>query len=82
MGFLSPKAPKAKPIILPTPEPTKDFTKERKEEEATAAANRLRVSERRKRGRRASILSNISEEEAQSATVSRPAGRASKVLFG
>ena len=49
---------------------------------ADESANRLRATERRKRGRRSSILSRISSEKAQLATVSRPAGRSSKILFG
>ena len=67
------------PISVPAPavKSKKDIVKEEDK-----AANRLRVAEERKRGRRAAILSNISSEEAESATVRRPAGRAANVLFG
>ncbi len=70
------------PIVLPPAAPTRDFTAERRAEEADKAAKRQRLSEKRRRGRRASILSNISDEESQLAAVKRPAGRAAKVLLG
>ena len=82
MGKFSSK-PKPQPaIVLPPAAPTRDFTEERRVEEADKAANRLRLAEKRKRGRRSSILSNISSEEAQLANVERPAGRSASVLFG
>ena len=80
MGKFSSK-PKLPPrVVLPTPSIQSDASKD-----ATAgeAARRLRLSEKRKRGRRASILSNISEEEADLTTVGRPrAGRQAAVLLG
>lgn len=69
--FSSPKVPKA-----PALRDEKDTTEEDK------AAERLRLAEKRRRGRRASILGKIGKEEALSTTVERPEGRAAKVLFG
>lgn len=66
----------SKPNIAPLPALEKDTTEEDK------AADRLRLSEKRRRGRRASILSKIGEEEIGAATFGRPAGRSSKKLFG
>ena len=48
--------------------------------EEDKAADRLRLAEKRRRGRRASILSNIGEEDIQSATFGRPAAAASNAL--
>ena len=82
MGKFSSK-PKSQPaIVLPPAAPSAAASKERSDTAADEAARRLRLSEKRKRGRRSSILSNISDEEAQSATVNRPAGRQAAVLFG
>ena len=50
--------------------------------EEDKAADRLRSAEKRRRGRRGSILSKTSEEEALAANVERPEGRAAKILFG
>ncbi len=76
--------PKPQPaIVLPPAAPSAAASSERSNTEADAAASRLRIAEKRKRGRRASILSDVGEEEAKLATVSRPqAGRAASVLFG
>ncbi len=82
MGKFSSKPRPQPPIVLPPAAPTRDFTAERRAEESDKAAGRLRLSEKKRRGRRASVLGNISEEEAQLAAVERPAGRAAKVLFG
>lgn len=83
MGFLSPKPPKpSAPIVLPPAAPSAKASEERSDIGADEAANRLRLAEKRKRGRRSSILSDISNEEAQSTTVNRPAGRAASILLG
>ncbi len=83
MGKFSSK-PKLPPRVDLTPAPAVDAaaSQERSNTEADEAARRLRLSEKRKRGRRSSILSNISEGEADLATIERPAGRQSAVLFG
>ncbi len=67
VGIFSPDIPKIP--ALPAPQV---LTKAEKVKEEDDSARRLRLSEKRRRGRRASILSNISEEEAQLANVSRP----------
>ncbi len=82
MGKFSSKPRSQPPIVLPPAAPTAEASKARSDTGADEAANRLRLAEKRKRGRRSSILSNISSEEAQSATVERPGGRAASVLFG
>ena len=76
MGKFAPKPKIPKPAITP------DFAEQRRIEESDKAAGRLRSSEKRRRGRRASVLSNTSKEEALAASVERPAGRAAKILFG
>ena len=82
MGKFSSKSRSQPPIVLPPAAPTAEASKARSDTGADEAAKRLRLAEKRKRGRRSSILSNISSEEAQSATVERPGGRAASVLFG
>ena len=82
MGKFSSKPRLPPPVVLSAPTPTVEASKERGDTGADEAAKRLRLAEKRKRGRRSSILSNISSEEAQLATVERPAGRAASVLFG
>ena len=79
MGKFSPKAPKvsAATAAVPTVALTeKDTTEEDK------AADRLRLAEKKRKGRRASILSNIDLEEIQSASISRPGGHAPATVFG
>lgn len=87
MGKAKPKRPK-----IGVPGITKK--KKKKEEEAKLSpapsaaktdegAKRRSVAEARSRGRRASVLSNISEDEARLAGATRPqAERLGKVLFG
>jgi len=45
------------------------------------AANRLRIAEKRRKGRRASILSNISKDDIRSTSLGRPSA-GSNTLFG
>ncbi len=72
LSVFSPEIPKA-PKLLPPPSPSAAPTRDpAKEKAADDAARRTRLSEKRRRGRRASILANISEEDAQLANVSRP----------
>ncbi len=72
----------SKPNIQPLPTLDKDTTEE------DNAANRLRLAEKRRRGRRSSILSHVGEEDIQAATFGRPAAgstsaiRTPKNLFG
>lgn len=66
----------------PAPSAPQVLTKTEKVEEEDDSARRTRLSEKRKRGRRASILSNISEEEAQLANVSRPGADTLAKTFG
>ncbi len=81
MGKFSSK-PKLPPRVDLTPAVDPAASEERSSLAADEAAKRLRLSEKRKRGRRSSILSNISEEEANLATIGRPTGRRSAALFG
>ncbi len=81
MGKFSSK-PKLPPRVELAPAVDAAASKRSSDAGADEAARRLRLSEKRKRGRRASILTNISAEEADSATIGRPAGRQSAVLFG
>ncbi len=77
MGKFSSKPNIPAPVIS-----AKDTTEE------DNAANRLRSAEKRRRGRRASILSNIGEEDISSGSFGRPAAasgnatRPPKNLFG
>lgn len=73
MGKFKPKVKKPKPA---PPPPVEDTA------EGDEAAARLRSAERRRAGRRATIFSDIEEEEAQLARVRRPVARAAKALFG
>jgi len=82
MGKFSSRPSPVEPIALAPAAPTADVAEERRKEESDKAGSRLRLAEKRRRGRRASILSDISNEEAQLATTKRPAGRAASVLFG
>ena len=79
VGVFSPKIPKLLPPPSPSAAPTRDTAKEKA---ADDAARRLRLSEKRRRGRRASILSNIDEEEAQLANISRPGAGSLAKTFG
>ncbi len=79
-NLFSPPKPQLPPRVTLPPAPV--VSKEESNKEADEAAKRLRLSEKRRRGRRASILSNISEKEADFGSVRRPAGRQASVLFG
>ena len=73
--------------FFPSPSPSapqapKVLTKTAKVKEGDDAARRTRLSEKRRQGRRASILSNISEEEAQLTNVSRPGADTLAKTFG
>ena len=72
-------------VPLPPAAPTKEVTAAREEKETDKASDRLRVSEKNRKGRRAAILSNITEEDAKLASVKRPTAgspRTASVLFG
>ena len=74
MGKFSPSSPKiAAPQVL---------TKTEKVKEEDISAKLLRASEKRRRGRRASILSNVSEEDARFASVNRPGADTLAATFG
>ena len=82
LGVFSPKIPKL-PAPVSLPAPKAKAIEKTSGKAADDAANRLRIAEKRKRGRRASILSDVDEEEAKLATVNRPqAGRTASVLLG
>ncbi len=55
-----------------SPDAPQTLTDAEMEEAEEQAAQKLRAAEKRRRGRTASILSDISEEEAQLASVTRP----------
>ncbi len=67
-----------------TPTPTPILKKEKEGEDTSIAdaARRTRAAASRRRGRRASILSSISEEEVQSASINRPGAGALAKTFG
>lgn len=74
MGKFFPSSPK--------PQAPQVLSKTEKVKEGDDAARRTRLSEKRRQGRRASILSNISEEEAQLTNVSRPGADTLAKTFG
>ncbi len=71
MGKFSPSISTPAPIVT-TPEV--DTTEE------DQAAERLRLAEKKRRGRRASILSDIGREDIQSAAFGRPSATASNTI--
>ena len=75
MGKFSPSKPNIPAPVVAAPI-ERDTTEEDK------ASDRLRLAEKRRRGRRASILSNVGAEDIQSASFGRPAGVASTDTFG
>ncbi len=64
-------APVAAPVSVDPKAATEDTIEEDK------AADRLRLAEKRRRGRRSSILSNIGEEDIQASTFGRPSAASS-----
>ncbi|KKL15389.1 hypothetical protein LCGC14_2506080 [marine sediment metagenome] len=58
------------------------LSKTAKVKEGDDSARRTRLAEKRRQGRRASVLSNISEEEAQLTNVSRPGADTLAKTFG
>lgn len=65
-----------------TPQAPKVLAKTEKVKEEDDSARRTRLAEKRRQGRRASVLSNISEEEAQLTNVSRPGADTLAKTFG
>ena len=70
------------PSTPPTPQAPKVLSKTAKVKEGDDSARRTRLAEKRRQGRRASVLSNISEEEAQLTNVSRPGADTLAKTFG
>ncbi len=60
----------------------KSDVKDVKDVKGDNAAKQVRVAAKKRRGRRASILSNISEDEAQSTSINRPGAGTLAKIFG
>ena len=77
MGKFFPSSPRPQTLPAPTV-----LTKTEKVKEGDDAARRIRLSEKRRQGRRASILTNISDEETQLSNISRPGADTLSKTFG
>ena len=70
----------SKPNIQPLPTLSKNTKDTPDTTEEDKSADRLRLAEKRRRGRRSSILSHIGEEDIQASAFGRPAAAASNAI--